>query len=328
MSRDDLTPEDLAAINRELLARREQRERGEPDPIPDVPGTLLFSIQDPEALDTAVERQQAAAKLEQQLESDRHERLAQRSIRNREIMERQREAGPCHETIARVGAARSAAERRDEPTRSTDLVPSSRQSQGDAAWDTRDYANLPGPVANTRHTVFAGEPQQQDGHLPFDGDALRSSQPPENVPRFEVGWLPSLEPEASHLVPCSLLSLWDDAGMGTASPGRGGPVPVARRIGMEVLLAVPPDARMNEPVTLHTTMAKLSAGIWPATKYVPRRHGPLIEKALHKVNAGKVTWRVNKRGAGRILVFAHDWPGSYDRTAVVGFTANLPPGSR
>ena len=69
MSRDDLTPEDLAAINRELLARREQRERGEPDPIPDVPGTLLFSIQDPEALDTAVERQRAAAKLEQQLES-------------------------------------------------------------------------------------------------------------------------------------------------------------------------------------------------------------------------------------------------------------------
>ena len=60
------------------------------------------------------------------------------------------------------------------PARPT-WFPSSRQSQGDAAWDTRDYANLPGPVANTRHTVFAGEPQQQDGHLPFDGDALRSS---------------------------------------------------------------------------------------------------------------------------------------------------------
>ena len=30
-------------------------------------------------------------------------------------------------------------------------------------------------MQTSRHTVFAGEPQQQDGHLPFDGDALRSS---------------------------------------------------------------------------------------------------------------------------------------------------------
>ena len=65
------------------------------------------------------------------------------------------------------------------------------------------------------------------------------------------------------------LDLWDSG----ASRGRHGPVPLARRIGLEVLLAVPPEARANEAVLLSTTMGDLAGGVWPSTKYVPKRHG-------------------------------------------------------
>ena len=60
-----------------------------------------------------------------------------------------------------------------------------------------------------------------------------------------------------------------------------GPVPVARRIG-----AVPPDARMNEPVTLHTTMAKLSAGHRESAAQSERRRHLAREQARRRPDIG------------------------------------------
>lgn len=108
---------------------------------------------------------------------------------------------------------------------------------------------------------------------------------------------------------------------------------VAERIGkdallLEVLLSAPPDVRVNEAVLMSTTMAKLYGGVFPRTKYVPKRHGPSLTEALRVVHNGKVTWRNGARGARRVLVAVRDWPGSYDSDEPLSFDLRLPPGSR
>ena len=193
------------------------------------------------------------------------------------------------------------------------------------SWDDRRHVNLAGPLANTRHVVPARELRDGQTALPFDYDLLqRAAQPPPaKEPRYEVGYLPSLEIE-SRLVPSALLDLWDTG----AGRGKHGPVPLPRRIGLEALLAAPPDVRANEAVLMSTTMGKLHRGVSPRTKYVPKRHGPNLTEALRVVHNGKVTWRSGARGARRVLVAVRDWPESFNSDEPISFDLRLPPGSR
>lgn len=190
-------------------------------------------------------------------------------------------------------------------------------------WDDRRHANLPAPLAATRRVLLHRD--LRDGRIAplFDYDALARAVPPDE-PRFEVGYLPTLAPEPSKLIPSPLLDLWDTG----PSRGRGGPVALARRIGLEVLLATPPDARPNEHVALDTTIGKLASAVWPGTRYSPARHGHMLLNALREVHNGKVAWSDGERGALRVLVTVHDWPRSFDDNAPLAFGVMLPPGSR
>ena len=192
-----------------------------------------------------------------------------------------------------------------------------------AVWDDRRHANLPAPLVATRRVLLHRE--LRDGHaaLPFDYDALAKTVPPDES-RFEVGYLPTLAPTPSKLIPSPLLDLWDTG----PSRGRGGPVTLARRVGLEVLLATPPDARPNEHVALDTTMGKLAGAVWPGTRYSPTRHGRMLWNALREVHSGKVAWSEGDRGALRVLVTVHDWPRSFAHNAPLAFGVMLPPGSR
>lgn len=207
-------------------------------------------------------------------------------------------------------------------------------------WDARQHRNLPGPIATTHNLVTARELRDGQTALPFDFDTLMTTVPPPDEPRFEVGYLPTLAPEPSKLVPTALLSLWDVAGLGGASRGRHGPVPIPRRIGMEAILAVPPDARINESVYLDTILGRLAAGVWPqtvrmlpdgtVTGYRVDRHGaPLLEalRVVHGPEYGSVAWVDSSGGARRVLVMVRDWPRTLDAGAKVGLVVALPPGS-
>ena len=212
---------------------------------------------------------------------------------------------------------------REKTTRNRTAEPQEQQAfPVSAQWDDRQHVNLPAPLVETYHLVPARELHDGQTTLPFDYDVLAS--PPEHEARFEVGYLPTMEPPPSRLVPYALLDLWDSG----ASRGRHGPVPLARRIGLEVLLAVPPDVRANEAVLLSTTMGDLAGGVWPSTKYVPKRHGPMLERDLRVVHSGRVAWSDGEHGALRVLVSVRDWPRSYHRDARLAFDVRLPPGSR
>ena len=192
-----------------------------------------------------------------------------------------------------------------------------------AEWDDRRHVNLPAPLAATRRVLLHRELRDGQVALPFDYDAIARTVPSEE-PRFEVGYLPTLAPNPSKLVPSPLLDLWDTG----PDRGRGGPVALARRIGLEVLLATPPDARPNEHVALDTTMGNLAGAVWPGTRYSSSRHGQMLLSALREVHNGKVAWSDGERGALRVLVTVHDWPRNFAHNAPLAFGVMLPPGSR
>ena len=216
----------------------------------------------------------------------------------------------------RIRDREKAAHRQETEAQGQQLVPTS--------WDDRRHMNLPAPLANTRHVMPSRELRDGQTALPFDYDLLqRAVQPPAKEPRFEVGYLPFLE-IGSRLVPSALLDLWDTG----AGRGKHGPVPLPRRIGLEVLLSAPPNVRANDAVLMSTTMGQLYGGVSPRTKYVPKRHGPTLIDALRIVHNGKVAWRDGARGARRVLVAVRDWPESSNHDASLSFDLRLPPGSR
>lgn len=192
----------------------------------------------------------------------------------------QRRLATMAETAERDPEIKQRIRKREKATRKR--AKHSRLKAVPASWDDRRHVNLAGPLANTRHLVPARELREGQTALPFDYDLLqRAAQPPPaKEPRFEVGYLPFLEVE-SRLVPSALLDLWDTG----AGRGKHGPVPLPRRIGLEVLLSAPPDARVNDAVLMSTTMGNLYSGVSPRTKYVPKRHGPNLTEALRVITA-------------------------------------------
>ena len=196
-----------------------------------------------------------------------------------------------------------------------------------AQWDSRSHVNLPAPLANTHHLVPARELHDGQTALPFDYALLqRAAAPPETEARFEVGYLPGLEPEPSK-VPCALLDLFGSA----PSRGHGGPVPVWGRIGWEALLAPAPGDYRGRTADLEISYGNMGGLVWPTTDYKPSRHGPLLLEGARMLNdpTSAVRWR-GSAGAARILLVMVYMPPEepYERDGRMGFYVTRPEGSR
>ena len=196
-----------------------------------------------------------------------------------------------------------------------------------AQWDARQHVNLPAPLANTDHVVPGRELYNGQIALPFDYDLIQhtAAAPPEAEPRFEVGYLPGMEPGPSK-VPCALLDLFGSA----PSRGHGGPVPVWGRMGWEALLAPEPGDYHGRTADLEIGCGNMSALVWPTTDYKPSRHGPLLLEAAQMLNspASAVRWRGSARAARILLVMVYMPPEvPYDRDGRIGFYVTRPEGS-
>ena len=167
-------------------------------------------------------------------------------------------------------------------------------------WDSRRHVNLPGPMAATRHTApIAHELRNGQIALPFDFDLCQRPQlPPDDAPRFEIAYLPGMDQPDSKLVPTPLLDLWD----GGNARGSGGPVPVAQRMGWELLLAPRPDDFYAGTADLSIANGELASLLWPALadesggeKYRSDRHGRAMREAARWLNDpdNAVLWRAN-----------------------------------
>ena len=196
-----------------------------------------------------------------------------------------------------------------------------RLSPVSSDWDTRQHANLPGPLARTRHVVPARDLADDDSkaRLPFDWDAY-ATPAPSDAPRFEVGYLPTLEPGPSVLP----LALLDTFTVG-AGRGRGGPVPVPERLLWETILAVPPANRAHA-AELRVTLGDLARMVWPGTRWYERKHGPALLRALDYLDTRAIRWRADGQDHDGVRVFTV-WRLPHE-TAVgteVTLIASLPP---
>ena len=197
-----------------------------------------------------------------------------------------------------------------------------------AEWNQRQHANLPTPLANTRHIVRSAERNNDQLDLPFDHHQLpRSTAPSATDPRFEVGYLPGLEPAASKLVPFPLLDLFG------AAPARGGrgPVPVWGRMGWEALLAPEPEDYDGRTADLKTSYENMSRLVSPSTKYIPSRHGPQLREGARMLNDpdNAIEWRACADDSPILLVMVYMPPAEpYDRHKQMGFYVTRPGGSR
>ena len=197
-----------------------------------------------------------------------------------------------------------------------------------AQWDDRQHVNLPAPLANTDHVVPGRELYDRQIALPFDYDLLQhaTAEPPATEPRFEVGYLPGMEPGPSK-VPCALLDLFGSA----PSRGHGGPVPVWGRMGWEALLAPGPGDYQGQTADLEIDCGNIGALVWPTTDYKPSRHGPLLLEGAQTLNdpASAVRWRGDARAARILLVMVYMPPEvPYNRDGRIGFYVTRPEGSQ
>ena len=169
-------------------------------------------------------------------------------------------------------------------------------------WTERQYRNVPAPLAATDHVVPAQDDRPGADHLPFDWDALHAAPP--DQPRFEVAYLPTLDPDADSLLPLAMLDLFTSA----ASRGYGGPVPVPARIGWEVVLALDAAARRGGPAQLNCTLADLHQMVYPATPRWQKRHGPDLVRGLFNLDVARVRWRGDATGGLYPLVEVYRLP--------------------
>ena len=223
--------------------------------------------------------------------------------------------------------------RNGEPRHASHEAEADRQ-QGlpvSAQWDNRQHVNLPAPLTETRHITPTRKLRNGKASLPFDFAVV------DDQPRFEVGWLPTLAPDPSKLVPSTLLELWNPV----PSRGRHGPTPVLCRLGWAPLLHVPPDARANDAVSLRIRLGALAAYVWPDTVkvrddgrvrgYKPATHGPLLWQALRDLNdpdRGAIAWADGDETGRRILVVVNIYPDTLHADGTVGFVVSLPPGAK
>ena len=189
-------------------------------------------------------------------------------------------------------------------------------------WTERQYRNVPAPLAATDHVVPAQDDRPGADHLPFDWDALHAAPP--DQPRFEVAYLPTLDPDADSLLPLAMLDLFTSA----ASRGYGGPVPVPARIGWEVVLALDSAARRGGPAQLNCTLADLHRMVYPATPRWQKRHGPDLVRGLFNLDVARVRWRGDATGGLYPLVEVYRLPSQPDKAEPVVFLSHLPPGSQ
>jgi len=193
-----------------------------------------------------------------------------------------------------------------------------------AEWDRRPHANLPASMARTRHVVPAPDDRpDRAGHLPFDALNTTNPTPPPDAARYEVGYLPTLEPWPSRLPTAMLAALTTGA-----CRGRRGPVPPADRLLWECVLAVPPERR-DHSARLTVTLADLSRMVWPNTKRysVDRNYIPLL-RALDEADRAAIRWR-NAGGDGLVRMFTVPiLPTLAAPDVRVGVVVTLPGGDR
>lgn len=176
-----------------------------------------------------------------------------------------------------------------------------------AEWDARQWRNVPAPVVGTRH-VWDSHP----------------AAPPADQPRFEVAYLPTLDPDADSRLPLAMLDLFTAA----ASRGSGGPVPVPARIGWEVVLALDSAARIGGPARLDCTLADLHRRVYPATPRWQKRHGPAMVRGLFNLDAARVRWRGDATGGLYPLVEVYRLPTQPLPAERAVFLSHLSPGSQ
>ena len=197
-----------------------------------------------------------------------------------------------------------------------------------AEWDTRRYKNLPGLLANTRHVVPRQLSADDQTHLPFDWDTLRS-EPPPNKPRYEVpAWLPGWEPQPSKLISSPIVDLWD------SGPSRGprGPNPVPNRLGWELLLAPAPGDYIGGVADVRVKLGDLALPIWPNTgRYKRTVHGPQLRDAARWLNDpdNATRWSADAQAPPTNLVLWNRAPTyPYNPDQEVGAYVTAPDGGR
>ena len=184
-------------------------------------------------------------------------------------------------------------------------------------WDGRDHPVLPAPLATVRHVRPVSGDQ---AHLPFDWDALGAvaiDDPDDQA------WLPGLEPSSSPLVPALPLVLWDGSGGLSMAQGRG--APLALRLWIEALLAVPSGDRHWHATRVTCTLRDLLAGLWPNGSYRRGKDLPKLMSGLRLVDQARIPWE-NGRYLWRAVSLT-SVPASPALDDRIVFDVSLPPGS-
>ena len=147
--------------------------------------------------------------------------------------------------------------------------------------DRRETGILPGQVQAIRHTVLVrNESSNHDiGVLSLDQSLGWRSD--------GQGYLPSMEPLPSALVPSLPLVLYDGAGGASLAKGQG--APLALRLFVEIVLAVPLDQR-GWRTRLELPLPELIRFLWPNGWHSLKRDGPRLGLALHQIDQARISW--------------------------------------
>lgn len=187
-----------------------------------------------------------------------------------------------------------------------------------ARWDGRDHPVLPGPLATVR---YEHRSEGDQAHLPFDWDALGAV--PVGDPDDQA-WLPGLAPEPSGLVPSLPLILWDAAGGMSLARGRG--APLALRLWVEAMLAVPNGKRHWRATRVTCTLRDLVEGLWPNGSYRRSKDLPKLVHALRIVDQARIPWD-DGRSLWRTVSLTSVPRDMRALDTPIVFDVSLPPGS-
>ena len=185
-------------------------------------------------------------------------------------------------------------------------------------WDGRDHPVLPAPLAAVRYEQHAEGGQ---AHLPFDWDALGAVSVGDPD---DQAWLPGLAPEPSGLVPSLPLILWDAAGGMSLARGRG--APLALRLWVEAMLAVPNGKRHWRATRVTCTLRDLVEGLWPNGSYRRSKDLQKLIRALRIVDQARIPWD-GGRSLWRTVSLTSVPRDMRALDTPIVFDVSLPPGS-